>query len=311
MERKKVQVGRDHVQRLIAASPQKAIEELLWNALDAGGDRVEADLTLNELGAVQCIKVTDRGPGIHPADLDRAFGSIGNSIKAEKKVNPDNRTYHGREGKGRFKALTLCPAVIWRTTYDDTDTRNTYSIHVTREDPEYYQATDPEACASEFTGTEVILAGLDKGHLALSRDEIRDRLAENFASYLTSYPGVQLVWDGLPVQINDLICRQEAIDLLDADDNLAPASLLVIEWRFKPDNKRIHICDTDGFSYHDILAGVQGRGIEYTAYIRTPRARGWAESGRFATDALDDEIGRLIDAAKDRLREYIRARLVV
>ena len=309
MPRRKVQVGRDHVQRLMGTSPQKAIEELIWNALDAGGNRVEVTLRMNDLGAVERLTVADRGPGIRPDELERAFGAIGNSLKVEKKTNPDNRAYHGREGKGRFKALSLCPTAVWETTYSDNGPPRTYTITVTRDDPEYYDPSEPQPAEEATTGTRVHLDGLDRGHQSLSREDVREKLAETFAAYLSSYPGVQLVWDGHAIQVRELIERQDTLDVLSADDELGPASLLVLEWKFKPDNKRLHICDEQGFSYHDIPAGVQGRGIEFTAYLRTPRAREWADSARFVTDELDGDVKRMIEAAKDRLREYIRGRL--
>jgi len=61
MSRRKVEVGRDHVQLLMGTSPQKAIEELIWNALDAGGDRVEVKLHI-DLGVVSRLEVIDHRP---------------------------------------------------------------------------------------------------------------------------------------------------------------------------------------------------------------------------------------------------------
>jgi len=308
MNRRKVEVGRDHVQRLMGTSPQKAIEELIWNAVDAGGDHVDVKLQI-DLGVVNRLEVIDRGPGIKPDDLERAFGSIGNSTKVERKVNPDQRAYHGREGKGRFKALSLSPAAIWKTSYRDGGKTLAYTIKVTRESADYYEASEPEVVDGRATGTVVVLDGIDKGHQALAREDMREKLAETFASYLTSYPGVQLFWDGRQIQVSELVERDETVDVLSDEDPLGPARLQILEWKFKPDGKRLHICDGQGFSFHDIPAGVQARGIEFTAYIRTPAAPGWADSARFVTEELDGDVKRLVEAAKDRLREYLRGRL--
>jgi len=309
MPRRKVQVSRDHVQRLTTTSPQKAVEELIWNALDAGGDRVDVKLQLNELGAVSRLEVSDRGPGIKPGELDRAFGAIGNSVKLERKVNPDQRAYHGREGKGRFKALSLSPKAVWETTYRDSGETLCYTVTLTRSAAEYYEATEPAPVEGRPTGTVVVLDGIDKGHQALAQAGMREKLAETFASYLTSYPSVQLFWDGRRVEVSELIERDETLDVLGTDDPLGPAQLQVLEWTFKPDGKRLHICDEKGFSFHDIPAGVQAPGIEFTAYLRTPRAPEWADSARFVTEDLDDDVRRLVDTAKERLREYVRGRL--
>lgn len=309
MRRHKVEVGRDHVQRLMGTSPQKAVEELIWNALDAGGERVDVSLQMNELGAVNRLEVADRGPGIRPDDLERAFGAIGNSVKVERKVNPEQRAYHGREGKGRFKALSLCPTAVWETTVRENGKTLTYTVKVARDSADYYEASEPKPAEGQHTGTVVRLEGIDKGHHTLARSDMREKLAETFASYLTSYPGVHLYWDGREIQVSELVERDETLDVLSGDDPLGPARLQVLEWKFKPDGKRLHICDDQGFSFHDIPAGVQARGIEYTAYLRTPRAPEWADSARFVTDELDEEVKRLVDTAKDRLREYVRGRL--
>ncbi len=309
MARKRVQVSRDHVQQLIGTSPQKAIEELIWNALDAGGARVEVKLRLNKMGGVDRVQVIDRGPGILPTELDRAFGNIGNSIKAQQHTNADGRAYHGREGKGRFKALALSPVAVWETTFRENGTIKVYQVTLRRDEPDYYDATDPADSRAKNTGTRVILDGLDKGHQSLGRDDVRDKLAEEFAAYLTSYPGVSLVWDGRPIRIEDVIDQRAELDVLSVGDQGGPASMLVIEWKFKPDGKRLHICDENGFSFHDIPAGVQAPGIECTAYLRTPQTREWNESGRFVVQELDEEIAGVVNAAKERLREYVRARM--
>lgn len=293
----------------MGSSPQKAVEELIWNALDAGGDRVDVILRMNNLGTVDSLEVTDHGSGINPDDLDRAFGEIGNSIKAELLVNPNQRPYHGREGKGRFKALLLSPTAIWQTTYCQAGERLTYTIKVTRDAADYFDPSDPEPAGDRPIGTVVRLNDIDRGHQALAQDEMREKLAETFASYLTSYPGVRLFWDRRAIDVSELVERDVTFDLLPADDPLGSARLQVLEWKFKPDGKRLHICDEKGFSFHDIPAGVQGRGIEYTAYVRTARAPEWADSARFVIDELDDDVKRLVDAAKDRLREYVRGRL--
>jgi hypothetical protein len=309
MNRRKVEVGRDHVQRLMGTSPQKAIEELIWNALDAGGDRVEVTLRFNELGAVSRLEVADRGPGIKPDDIDRSFGSIGNSTKVERKINPDQRAYHGREGKGRFKALSLSPTVVWETRYRDEDNTLAYTIEVSRDSADYYEASEPKLVDGRATGTVVRLEGIDKGHQTLAREDMREKLAETFASYLTSYPGVGLFWDGRQLQVSELVERYETVDILSDRDPLGPAELQILEWKFKPDGKRLHICDEQGFSFHDIPAGVKAPGIEFTAYVRTSLAPEWADSARFVMEELDGDVNRLVDAAKDRLREYIRGRL--
>ena len=105
MTHRKVEVARDHVKTLIGTSARRAVVELIWNALDAGGRIVDVTLRKNDLSSIETIEVADEGPGIRPDELPEAFGSIGDSKKVRERTNPEGRDYHGREGKGRFRAL--------------------------------------------------------------------------------------------------------------------------------------------------------------------------------------------------------------
>ncbi len=310
MTHNKVEVARDHVQTLIGGSPYKAVVELVWNALDAGGPLVDVTLRANDLSSIDTIEVADQGRGIPPEELPEAFGKIGNSKKARERENPDGRGYHGKEGKGRFKALCLCPRARWETAYADKDGKVwTYSISLSRTDPEFYDDTEAKAAPRKKTGTRVVLEGVDNGHVALLADTVPHRLAEEFASYLMSYPDVKLIWNGRPVEVDAWVDRSLEVDIAPPREGDTPARLRIIEWRFKPEGKRLHLCDERGFSFFDMQAGVQAPGIEYTAYLDTPRARAWNDDNLFGLADLDPEIKALVDAAKGELRNYVRGRL--
>lgn len=59
-----VQARADHVASLASATPLSALEELIWNALDADAREVRVELVQNPLGGVDAIRVTDDGCGI-------------------------------------------------------------------------------------------------------------------------------------------------------------------------------------------------------------------------------------------------------
>ena len=76
-----VQARADHVASLASASPLAAVEELVWNALDADAREVRVDLITNALGGIDAIRVTDDGTGIDILRADETFGSLGGSWK--------------------------------------------------------------------------------------------------------------------------------------------------------------------------------------------------------------------------------------
>ena len=112
-----VQAQADHIESLFRATPIAAIEELVWNALDADAREVRIDLGTNALGAVETIRVSDDGTGIDVMKADSTFGSLGGSWKRTARRDAGARFLHGRHGRGRFKAFALGGRVEWRTTF--------------------------------------------------------------------------------------------------------------------------------------------------------------------------------------------------
>ena len=53
----KVQAKADYIASLAHASPVAAVEELVWNALDADAREVKVDIVQNALGAVEALRV--------------------------------------------------------------------------------------------------------------------------------------------------------------------------------------------------------------------------------------------------------------
>ena len=51
-----VQARADHVASLSSASPLSAVEELVWNALDADAREVKVDVLQNPLGGVEAVR---------------------------------------------------------------------------------------------------------------------------------------------------------------------------------------------------------------------------------------------------------------
>jgi DNA topoisomerase VI subunit B len=87
-----LQVAEDHVERLTKVKkPILAIEELIWNSLDADATEVRVDLTESRLGGLERITVKDNGHGILPAVCDNAFASLGGSPKLRKSISPTGR----------------------------------------------------------------------------------------------------------------------------------------------------------------------------------------------------------------------------
>ncbi|MBU0717282.1 MAG: ATP-binding protein, partial [Planctomycetes bacterium] len=312
MNRQKVAVSQDHLERLAKCKPESAIEELIWNGLDAGGRGTEVRFELGGLTGdlIEAIEVEDHGTGIPLTSLSRAFATVGDSVKISLRTTREGRVLHGSEGKGRFKAFALGKKARWRTTYSDDSGTHTYDILVERSTIDYLHTTDLKPAQGSNTGTVLRIDEIDSGEAALLGERAREHLTERLALYLRQYPNTRVCYHGRHIDTNTVVTNSADYDLAGAsEEGQSPTRLTVLEWTFEPSSKKLMFCDDDGFALSEMPAGVQARGINYTAYLRSGKIRGWHDTGKLALTEIDEEVRALIESAKDAIREHVRTRL--
>ena len=189
-----VQAKADHIASLGRATPLGAVEELVWNALDADAREVRVDLVQNALGGIDAVRVADDGTGIDILRSEETFGSLGGSWKLQEAgmTASLHRRLHGRHGRGRFKAFALGTHVEWRTTMKAGDGLLSYTLAGDVNDPGVFHVTSA-ASPGPATGTEVFVTGVRATVESLARPEmVVQTLAAKFALYLKAYPGVSV-----------------------------------------------------------------------------------------------------------------------
>ena len=306
-----VQARADHVASLASASPLAAIEELVWNALDADAREVRVDLVTNALGGIDAIRVTDDGTGIDILRADETFGSLGGSWKRTEGATTVSlhRRLHGRHGRGRFKTFALGSHVEWRTTMRAGGDLLSYTLSGDATEPGVFHVV-PASGTGPATGTEVFVTGVHANAEALSDAAAAvQTLAAKFALYLKAYPDVSIYYCGLPVSpvIVQRRCTDYAVDL----GNGQSTKLEVIEWRRRfPGTGRLVFCGRDGFALYDRPAGVRpGWTYSFTAYLVSPRFSELAAENALVMDELHPEVRAYLDAARHVLRDHFRARV--
>lgn len=305
--RKKVHVSRDHFEQQTRATPLAAIQELIWNGLDSGGPSVEVRFNENGLGNIESIEIEDRGQGVHSSYLDRTFGQVGDSIKVIQRQTPEGRVLHGKEGKGRFKALALGSKATWTTTYrNDSGKLFQYAIKMEKDAPDHIELTKELEVRTKTTGTLLRIENIENHINVLQSKDTRDKIAEHFALYLKDYPATRLLYDRKLVDLSDLI--ESTKDFEVPVDNGEMAKLTVIEWKFKPEARRFLICDSKGFAMKEELASIKAPGFFFTAYLKTDRVKEWFKDGLLSVTELNPKIAAVLDSARDALREYFRDR---
>lgn len=305
-----VQARADHVASLASATPLSAIEELVWNALDADAREVRVDLVQNPLGGVDAIRVSDDGSGIDILKVEDTFGSLGGSWKMEGATLTATygRRLHGRHGRGRFKAFALGTHVEWRTTMRAGEGLLSYVLSGDVSEPGLFHIAQSET-PGPATGTEVFVTGIRATADSLTvPDMVVQALAAKFALYLKAYPDVRVYFCGIPV--SPVIVQKQASDYVVKLENGQEAKLEVIEWRKKFSGKgRIVFCGRDGFALHERPSGVRsGQPFSYTAYLQGARFAELAAENALVMDELHPEVRAWLDAVRKVLKEYFHRR---
>ena len=305
-----VQARADHVASLASAAPLAAVEELIWNALDADAREVRVDLVTNPLGGIDAIRVTDDGTGIDILRADETFGSLGGSWKRADGATTAarHRRLHGRHGRGRFKTFALGGHVEWRTTMRAGGDLLSYTLSGDASEPGVFHVTPAEG-TGPATGTEVFVTGVHANADVLTDAAAAvQTLAAKFALYLKAYPDVSVYYCGLPV--SPVIVQRRCTDYVVDAGNGQTAKLEVIEWRRRfPGTGRLVFCGRDGFALHDRPAGVRpGWTYSFTAYIVSARFGELAAENALVMDELHPEVRAWLDATRAILKEHFHRR---
>ena len=311
----KVQAKADYIASLAHASPLAAIEELVWNALDADAREVKIDLIQNALGAVEAIRISDDGAGVDVDRIDSTFGGLGGSWKKGRAMTVAlKRRLHGRHGRGRFKAFALGGHVEWRTTRAAVASGGTgssqlssYVISGDLETPGLFKIEETDSGFA--TGTEVYITNVRPIADSLTdAGTVVPALAAKFALYLKAYPNVHVYFSGIPV--TPVIVRKAVTDYNLRLPSGAEAKLEVIEWRRRfVGSGKLVFCGKDGFALHEQPAGVRpGSAYSFTAYVVSPRFAELNAENMLVMDELNPETRAYLETARKTLRDHFRVR---
>jgi hypothetical protein len=298
-----VHVQADHIAALFRATPAAAVEELVWNALDAGATDVRVDLLTNALGAVEAVRISDNGSGIDILRAESTFGSLGGSWKRLSGQSASSRRLHGRRGCGRFKAFALGERVEWRTTVSVGGELMSYVLAGEASEPGVF-SVESAGQAGPGAGTEVFVTGVRSTcDSLLDAIETVQALASRFSLYLKAYPDVRIHFNGLPV--TPVVVQRASTRYRLTLENGATAALEIVEWkRAFAGAGRLVFSGPDGFRLHEIPAGVRAGGASYTAYLVSPRFPALSAENALVMDELNPEVRAYVDAAKKALKAH-------
>ncbi|MFB7126423.1 ATP-binding protein [Kitasatospora sp. NPDC056273] len=307
-----VEVKPDFIEKVARRTdPVGAVEELVWNSLDADATRVEIDLELNDLGGLAAVIIRDNGHGIPSASATDAFSGMGGSWKRAAPGTHGGRQLHGRNGYGRFRVLALGSTAQWSSVAESPDgTRECITINFN--DGSSIFNLDSQGTSTADTGTTIRITGeAQRKTRLLDSEATLTALNSRFAIYLNKYPAVQILWRGTALNPAEAVLK-EFTEPLDVGAWTAgePPMLRIVEWRVKPPKRELLICDSIGVHRLTLAAGIQAPDFHFTAYVLGEQFAGLTDhdslEGEF--EHTDSILGMAVQAARTRLRSYFRER---
>lgn len=306
----KVKVESDHIRKLTSAKPIPALAELIWNSCDGDATRVDVEIEHNELGQ-HAITVRDDGDGIPRDDIERLFGSLGGSWKAHgARSKRLGRILHGKEGKGRFKALALGRVADWTIVFREADNLFRYTATVIRDDLVDVRVSEVKQVSTPSRpGVEVRITELDRAYRSLEPDQATNSLAQIFALYLTDYPNLSIYVDHQRVDPSLLIANRQKIALADIveGEKRFPAEVELIEWNSGSD-RWVFLCSEDGFPFNRIAPTFHAPGAVFSAYIKSQFIANLHQDGLLELSDMSAPLQVAYDEAVDRIKTHFRER---
>lgn len=310
----RVQVEKDHLKKLANADAIKALSELIWNSVDADASRVDIEIENDDI-AMRSITVRDNGHGIPHAEIKQLFGSIGGSWKRHgSRSKGKKRILHGKEGKGRLKALALGRSADWTVRYRDDGGKGKllgYKVSLLRDDLVEVRVTEPEEAEPALgTGVEVTVTELDMHYRSLEPVKSVQSLSEVFALYLTDYKDVSIFVETDKLDPNKAIEEKVSLDLdpiIDGegdDAKIYPVTLDLIEWKTSTE-RWFFLCGQHGFPFQRVKPRFHAPGYQFSAYLGSSFIDELQERGELdLAEMIAPALSEAQDAAAEVIKRY-------
>lgn len=300
----RVEVQGDHLSKVSSAAPDKALAELIWNALDADATSVNVYFKEGALG-VEEILVRDNGLGFSLTNAESFFGSLGGSWKALKSKTESGRFLHGQEGQGRFKAFALGRCVEW-------EVRNSkpFKLVALSDKLEEFSLEELDEEEKRDYITSVSVTELHREFHILDAETAVEKLLPIFSLYLRSYPNVAVNIGGIRLNPNESIECSKSINLdsVEYKGQKYPVELEIIEWKHSGE-KELWYCTPNGFPLEKYDRTIRSVGnFGFSAYLKSDLITLLNSEGTLGLGALNAELKGISELAVKSIKEHFTQR---
>jgi hypothetical protein len=303
-------VEADHLEAQTRASGLNALEELIWNALDADANTIKIFIDKDAIGTINSIEVLDDGHGLEYSKTESIFSRLGGSAKKSKNKSPGNRMFHGKEGKGRYKSLSLGDLVEFESTYKNNGAYCRFSVFLDRNSLKKAKIGD-ENKTGDFrqSGFHVRITNVDqKKAQFLVRESTIQELQKKFAVYCFAYPTVRILINGQQINFVDSVKDQQTVEIKTKEqDQPHDFQLKIIEWKFESP-KSIHLCNTHGVSFFETPLNLRAKS-NLSLYLMGEYIEEVQKKNYLTIGLLDETLKKAIELSTEASKEYIRNQL--
>lgn len=304
-------VENDHIESLTKANGINAVSELIWNALDADATKIDIEFETNSIGTYNYIRIKDNGHGLTYSKAQEVFGKLGGSDKKLLIQSPNGRSFHGKEGKGRYKSLALGDLVKFESVYKNNGHLENFTIKVDKNQLSYSEISDLKQINKNEsnTGFVVEIQNVDSKNAeqALSVNNRRE-LEEKFASYWINYQDFGIYFNGNELRFESLIKHTHEETLKFEFENLTYSFLVkIIEWNFDS-KKKTYFCNSKGIPFSEVSLGIRSS-IPISIFIQSIFIEKLHRENTLNLGEMNPELSVVYGEAKKIARTYIRRRL--
>ncbi len=256
-----IQVAKDHLEKLTKANGTTALMELIWNSLDADAKNITVKTKDSGIGISQ-ITIEDDGIGIRYDEAELIFGSLGGSIKENRLFSQGNRKFHGEEGKGRFKSLSLGQIVKFESTFAENGSFKYFDVTIDINNLQDSNISDLKTLkkGDGTSGVKVLIDNVINDNASiLATDKIIQQIEEKLAIYYLTYPDFNIYINKAKLKFDRYIQNKfEDAFIVETESprEEIPFSIKIIEWSI-PNDRKIYLCGESGISYSETKLGIK------------------------------------------------------
>lgn len=239
----KLQLSKEHLKRSSRKKPLDALNEIIWNSLDADANNVyistsskavnNTDLFIDE------VKIQDDGVGLNYKNVSAAIECYGNSPKSGLPSSISGRPLHGKLGEGRYSSFSIGNYVLWHSNFLEDEEIKGFDITFRNGDLDV-DVNDPISEDNNSTGLSVTISNLtdEAKNIFCDNEKIKSSILKEFCAYLVPFPSINIFLNSSKLNFDDEIA---VIKNYERTINKKVFRFKFIKWK-NIKSKEIYIC---------------------------------------------------------------------